>query len=261
MKILRSLVVAASAFAPGAYAGLPPAALKNVVVEVPAHAQLPLSLPFIDETGASWTLGKAFAGRPSILIFADYTCRTLCGPILDLALAGLEKCALKPGSDYRLVVVGLDPKDGLAAARAMRSSHLGTATPIAAATTILTSEAGSIVALTEAAGYHYAYDPANDQFAHPAAAYVIAPGGRIARVLSPFGLDGSDLRLALVDAAEGHIGTFVDRLRLLCYGFDPQQGVYTSAIETWLAAVAFATVLAITGWLFFLIKASRQEMR
>ena len=51
------------------------------------------------------------------------------------------------------------------------------------------------------------------------------------------------LRLALVDAGEGRIGTFIDHIRLLCYGFDPAQGIYTSAIERWLMAGAAATVL------------------
>ena len=70
------------------------------------------------------TLGDALGGRPSVLIFADYTCRTLCGPILEFAVNGLEHSGLKPGTDYRLVVIGLDPKDGLAEARSMRSAHL-----------------------------------------------------------------------------------------------------------------------------------------
>ena len=87
----------------------------------------------------------------------------------------------------------------------------------------------------------------HDQFAHPAAAYVITPAGRIARVLSGLGLDGNDLRLALVDAGEGRIGTFIDHIRLLCYGFDPAQGIYTASIERWLMALAAATVIAFAG--------------
>jgi hypothetical protein len=43
----------------------------------------------------------------------------------------------------------------------------------------------------------------------------------VMRVLSALGLNPTDLRLALVDAGEGHAGSVVDRAVLLCYGFDP----------------------------------------
>src|SRR5262245_6175571 len=203
------------------------------------------------------TLGAALGGRPALLIFADYTCRTLCGPILDFALAGLEKSGLKPGTDYRLVVVGLDSKDTLDAAHAMRSAHVDANSPFATAVTMLSGDDAAIRAVTQAAGYHYAYDAEHDQFAHPAAAYVITPEGRIARVLSALGLSGNDLRLALVDAGKGQIGTFIDHIRLLCYGFDPAQGIYTSAIERWLMIAAISTVVVMVGWIALLVRLSR----
>jgi protein SCO1/2 len=221
MKVFGALMLLAlaawSGVAARAEAGLPPAALSGVAVEARPNALLPLSLAFVDENGAAFTLGDALGGKPTLLLFADYTCRTLCGPIVEFAASGLEKSGLKPGIDYRLVVVGLDPKDGPAEALAMRSSHIGADSRLAAAATMLIGNEAVVRALTEATGYRYAYDDEHDQFAHPAAAYVITSEGRIARVLSGLGLDGNDLRLALVEAGEGRIGTFVDRFRLLCY--------------------------------------------
>lgn len=263
MRMLAGLMLvilpAALAIVPQAKAALSPGELDGISVEARADAQLPLALRFVDDTGAPRTLGETLGGRPSVLIFADYTCRTLCGPILEFALAGLEKSGLKPDTDYRLLVVGLDPKDGLAAARAMRSSHLEPASPLARAVIMLTGDDAAVHAVTRAAGYHYVYDAEHDQFAHPAAAYVLTPAGRIARVLSGLGLDGGDLRLALVDAGEGRIGTFVDHLRLLCYGFDPAKGIYTASIERWLMVTAVSTVIVMVGWIALLFRLSRGE--
>jgi protein SCO1/2 len=263
MKAFGALMLLAlaawSGAAARAEAGLPPAALSGVVVDAHPNALLPLSLAFVDENGAARTLGDALGRHPSVLIFADYTCRTLCGPILEFAASGLEKSGLRPGIDYRLVVVGLDPKDGPAEARAMRSSRMGADSRLAASATMLIGSEAAIRALTEAAGYRYVYDSEHDQFAHPAAAYVITSEGRIARVLSGLGLDGNDLRLALVDAGEGRIGTFIDRFRLLCYGFDPVQGIYTAAIERWLMGSAIAFAMLMAGWLAFLLRLSRGE--
>jgi protein SCO1 len=267
LKLLALPAVSAIVFvivlttAPAVNAKLPASVLDGVSVEPQVGAQLPLSARFIDDTGASQTLGAALGGRPAVLIFADYTCRTLCGPILDFATAGLEKSGLEPSADYRLIVIGLDPKNGLAEVRAMRSSHLGTASPVANATTMLIGDQAAIEAVTRVAGYHYVYDTEYDQFAHPAAAYVITAAGRIARVLSGLGLDGNDLRLALVDAGEGLIGTFTDRIRLLCYGFDPAHGVYTASIERLLMVATVLTMIALAGWLFLLVRLSHGSAR
>ncbi len=244
--------------APSAFAALRPSALEGVAAEAEPNAALPLSLRFTDDAGHQLTLGDALGGRPAVLIFADYTCRTLCGPILDFAVAGLEKSGLTPARDYRLLVIGLDPKDGPAQARAMRAQHIGDS-PTAPAAVMLIGDKAAVDALTSAAGYRYAYDAEHDQFAHPAAAYVITPQGRIARVLSGLGLDGNDLRLALVDAGEGRIGTFVDHLRLLCYGFDPAHGIYTASIERWLMASAAATMALIAGWVALMLNAARRR--
>ena len=253
-----AVLLAALAIEPRAQAALASGALGDVAAEARANAPLPLLLKFVDDTGASRTLGEALGALPSILIFADYTCRTLCGPILDFAVAGLESSGLKAGTDYHLVVVGLDPKDGLAGARAMRSSHLDSASPVVMAASMLTGDDAAVHAVTQAAGYRYVYDPERDQFAHPAAAYVISPEGRIARVLSGLALNGNDLRLALVDAGEGRIGTFVDRIRLLCYGFDPAQGIYTASIERWLMGTAVATVIVMLVWIAVLVRLSQE---
>ena len=70
------------------------------------------------------TLSDAIGGVPAFVVFADYTCRTLCGPIVEFAAAGLGKTGLRPGADYRLLVIGIDPRDGLDTARAMRAQHI-----------------------------------------------------------------------------------------------------------------------------------------
>lgn len=261
MRLFGALVavtIAAAAAGPSdVEAGLTPAQLADASAQAHPGAQLPLTLRFVDDSGTMRTLGDALGGRPAVLVFADYTCRTLCGPILEFVAAGLAHSGLQAGSDYGLVVVGLNPKDGIADAHAMRGAHLDAGSPLSNAATLLTGDEAAIRALTRVAGYQYQYDVEHDQFAHPTAVYVITPQGRIARALSALGLDGNDLRLALIDAGEGRVGSFVDRVRLLCYRFDPAQGIYTSVIERWLTAACAATVLLIAVWLALLVRWSR----
>ena len=107
------------------------AALEAIAAEPRPDTQLPLATQFEDSHGAARTLNDAIGNTPAVIVFADYTCRTLCGPILAFAAGALEKTGLAPGRDYHLVVVGIDPKDDLATASAFEESHIGKDTPLA----------------------------------------------------------------------------------------------------------------------------------
>jgi protein SCO1 len=247
------------ALTPAASANFTPTQLAQISASPSPQAALPIELSFQDENGQPTTIAAAIGGTPAVVIFADYTCRTLCGPIVEFTVAGLTKTGLRAGIDYRLVVIGIDPHDGSAAAHAMRAQHIASGSPIGRGAVFLSGPDASIHAATQAVGLHYAYDPEHDQYAHPAAAYVVDSAGRVRRVMSPIGLDGGDLRLALVDAGQGAVGTFADRLHLLCYGFDPARGVYTERVTTLLAFSGVVTLIAVAGGIFTLVAMQRRR--
>jgi protein SCO1 len=242
-----------------AQAGFSQAELAAVYADAKPNALLPLAVSFIDLDGRQSSLGTAIGKRPAVVVFADYTCTTLCGPILAFAAGALEKSGLVPGRDFHLVVIGIDPKDTLADARAMERSHIGADSPVAHASVFLTGRPDSITAVAKAAGYHYAYDEAVDQFAHPAVAYVVTAQGRISRVLSGLGLNATDLRLALVDAGHGRVGTIADRIRLLCYCFDPATGIYSASITRIMVGAGVVAVIAMAGGISFLAFAVKRR--
>ena len=243
MKLSITLIAALLLLGGPAAANVSRAVLDSVYVDPPPAATLPLGLVLRDDRDRALPLAKALDRHPTVLVFADYTCRTLCGPILDFATTALQKSGLRAGSDYHLVVIGLDPKDGLAAARAMRASHLDNGGPIAQSAMFLTGTEQTVGAATSALGYHFVYDPQADQFAHPAAVFVLTGDGKVARLLSGLGLTGQDMRLALVEAGKGQIGTLADRFRLLCYCYDPVLGIYTARINLVLDTACILTVL------------------
>jgi protein SCO1/2 len=236
------------------------AQLAAISATPPPAAGLPLQLAFRDEGGNAATIGSALGGIPAVVIFADYTCHTLCGPILEFTAAGLAKSGLTPGADYRLVVIGINPRDSFASANAIRRAHIDSSSPINRGAVFLSGDEVSIRAATTAVGLHYAYDSEHDQYAHPAAAYIVDAAGRVRRLLSPLGLDGSDLRLALVDAGGGTIGSLADQIHLLCYGYDPVKGIYTERITTLLGYAAGATLALIALGIIAMIAQERQRV-
>ena len=215
-----------------ASAALTPADVGAVRAASSPNARAPLDLPFRDDAGRPTTLRAALGGKVGLLVFADYTCSSLCGLALVLTKAGLEASGLAPGRDYRLAVVGLNPKDGPAAAEAMRRQRLGDDLAIDRATSFLIGDAAAVRRATAAMGYHYAYDAAHDQYAHPAVAYVLRSDGRVASVTPEIGLAGPALKAALIAArteAPAPSNGVAAGLHLLCYGFDPAHGLYNGA--------------------------------
>lgn len=240
---IRALALALSCpLAAGpAEARLTQAQLSGVAAAPPPDARVPGELRFEDAvSGRVLPLTEALGARPVLLLPVDYTCANTCDPMLALSGAALAATGLRLGSEAGLVLVGIDPRDRAEDARRM----LAQAAPAEAATALV-GDAASVAALLRALGYGIVYDAGTDGFAHPAAALLLAPDGRVARVLSPLALNGRDLRLALVEAGQGRVGTLADRLALLCYGYDAVKGVYTPLIRRILSVAAALTILAI----------------
>jgi protein SCO1/2 len=235
-----------------ATAALTAGELRAAGIVPPPHAALPLGLVFRDEAGQAVTLGDALGGRPAVLVFADYTCTFLCGTALGATAAALDHTGLAAGEAFRLLVLPLDARDGPGDAAAMRAARLDPRTPLARAASFLTGDAAAVEQTEAALGYTARFDRATDSFAHPLGTFIIAPDGRVARVLSELGPDPATLRLALVEASAGRIGGLTDRIRLLCYGYDPVQGAYTPRIREVLMVCAALTLVLLAGGLLLL---------
>src|SRR6202012_2161463 len=102
----------------------------------------------------------------------------------------IERAQLSAAA-FRILVVSIDPKDSAQSAEKMERGEIPLS--LRPATTFLLPDEATVRATTTALGYRFAYDASVDQFAHPAAVYVIAADGGVQGVLSPFLLTTGDL--------------------------------------------------------------------
>jgi len=123
----------------------------------------------------------------------------------------------------------------------------------------LSAQPGAIARITDAAGFRYAWDAETRQFAHPAGVLVATPDGRIARYLYGIEYAPKDLRLSLVEAAQGNIGTAVDQVLLYCYQYDPAMGRYGAAVMRLLRAASLLTLLALSSFVVLMIRRERLQ--
>lgn len=232
-----------------AAAQLSPNQLDRVTARPPAHARLPGAVRFVDERGRATTLARIARRRPLVLVFADYDCPHVCGPGLALTAAALADTGLAPGRDYRLAVVGLDPRDDAATAERMRER----VAPVAAARAmaLIRGDAAAVRAVTAALGYAYAFDASNDQFAHDASVYVFGGDGRMRAVLPQLGMRPEALRAALTGPAPAAAPAgWSDRVARLCYGLAAAHGRHGQAVTVGLRILTLA--LAVGGALVIL---------
>lgn len=208
--------------------------LARVGYEQNPGGRIPLRDPFRGETGAPVTLGDLTGEMPVVLVLAYYGCPMLCTYVLNGLTQGLDRLSLQPGRDYRVAVVSIDPREGPELAAAKKEAYLGRVgrdKGAAEGWRFLTGPQASITALAQAVGFHYAYDSAAGEFAHPAGVVLLTPAGRISSYLPGVDFQPRDLRLALVEASLGHLGGMADRLFLACYRFNPVTGRYTPYVN------------------------------
>ena len=237
-----------------AHAAVTASQLGQVTLAPRVDAQLPLQTGMRDLNDRSAPLQIWLGGIPTVWILADYTCETLCGPTISIVSNALADTGLKAGKDFRLIVVGLDPKDSAAQAVVMKTAQLSTRGDLPDHSYFLRAAPPDLDKLTDAFGIRTVYDREHDQFAHPAAAFVVMSDGRISRALSALAVDADSLRLALVEAGRGHVGGWTDQIHLLCYGFDPASGTYTLAARRLLLAATSISVIALGGLLGLLLR-------
>ncbi len=240
-------------------AGLSPDQLKEVALNPSPGAALPLDARFTPSPGTELSLGSALGGKPAVLILVDFKCRFTCGTALAIAAAGLSGTGLEAGQDYNFLVIGIDPKNSLADAEAMKVNYLAPFPALLASAKFLNGSAASIASLTAALGYTPVYDSERGEFAHPLGVAILTSTGRVSSVIGGLGLGAAPLRTALIDARESRLSALVEGIRLLCYGYNPLQGAYTSTIQAVLKGGALLTLLGIGGAVVFFARKGAQS--
>jgi protein SCO1/2 len=242
--------------------GVRPDLLKNVGIDQKLNQSVPLELTFRDETGKTVQLGQYFGHKPVILSLVYYTCPMLCTQVLNGMEAGLRNVSLNMGEDYNVVTVSVDPNEDAKLAKSKQELYTGVYGRPGAGEGwhFLTGDEANIKKLADAVGFRYAYDPDSKQFAHASAVMVLTPEGKLSRYLYGIQYPSRDLRLALVEASEGKIGTPVDAVMLFCYHYDPATGKYGLLVSRLIKGGGALTVLVIACLMIVLFRREHYEL-
>ena len=237
-----------------------PAALRDVAFEQKLNQQLPLDLELRDSSGRAVRLGEYFGRKPVLLNFVYYRCRELCPLLSDGLVRALRPLSFDVGSQFDIVTVSFDPADTATSAAAAKSEYIKKyrREGASAGWHVLTGAAAAIEALADAAGFRYSYDAKRNEFAHATGLVVATPQGKISRYYYGIEFSPRDLRLGLIEAAAGKIGSPLDQLLLFCYHYDPLTGQYNLVVTRVLRLAGAATVLALAGFIVLMLRRERR---
>ncbi|WP_225408923.1 SCO family protein [Stigmatella hybrida] len=199
-----------------------PPAMRGVDVEEHLGELVPTGTRFTDAQGNEVRLGDVLPkDKPTLMTLVYYQCPMLCNLVINGQVSAMRELGLELGKDYESVTVSIDPKDTSTQSLDRRRRHLqAMGKPETAPWHFLTGSEENIHKLAESLGFKYTYDESTQQYGHAAVVFVLTPEGTISRYLYGTSFPASDMKMALVEASHGKIGTSFDRVLMTCFKYD-----------------------------------------
>ena len=269
LSLALACCITSTAFTSSAFAQAPTDPYFDEIqakAEITPHlgAKLPLERVFRDEAGATVKLGDYFGGdRPVLLTFVYYTCPRLCNFQMSGLLNGLRELEYRPGQEFEVVVLSIDPRD--------KPEHAAARKPVLlkeygvsgtdAGWHLLTGEEAEIRAVADAMGFGYVWAEQYQEYVHKAGAFFVTPDGTLSRFLGGIAYEPATLQKAVLEASDGKVGSVWDHVSMLCINFDPNTGAYTANAILLSQVGGGITVLGVAFFLFLVRRGRRQASR
>lgn len=253
--VLSALSLAASS----GFAATPDEMLKRNGVEHRLGAMAALDTPWTTHDGKQIVLNSLFSRKPVILVPVYFDCPMLCQLVLRGLVKGLNQLDLKDEKDFDLIVYSIDPTDKPADAAASRNTFMKAYVQSrhAREVTFLTGSENAIKLLSKSIGFKFEKDPASGEYVHSAVLLFLSPEGKIMRYMSGIDFDPRGVKLALIEAANGKVGSFWDQILLICYHYNPAKGKYSLMVDRVLQISGSLTVIALLSFIFFSLRSEK----
>jgi protein SCO1/2 len=256
VNVLLCLVFLFVATAAPAPAHETEAARANIALEEKLGVVIPPDIMLRDEDGKPVNL-RALIDRPTIIAPVYLHCSHECPLLLTNLATALGKIDLvTPGKGYRVITLSFDEREGPALAREKKPNYIAAVkAPFPAdAWSFLTGDSGTIHKFTDAVGFRFQRD--GEDFSHPVALIVLAPGGKVVRYLEGMTFLPFEITMAVTEAAAGKIGSPAGRVLSYCFSYDPLKKSYVFNI---LKVVGTVVIVTVVSFFIFLMVTTKKK--
>ncbi len=245
-------------------------ATPDVHFDQAINTTVPVDLAFRDESGKQVKLRDYITGKqPVILMLPFFKCGGACTTEQQGLMTALNDVKYKPGKDFQVVVVTINPKEQPPIAKAKKDEYTAVLKDkdslagihyLTAATTDEEKAHDTIQNLAHTIGFKYVENRQTEQFGHATGFVVLTPSGKTSRYFYGSDFNPRDIKLALTEAGENKIGNVVDQMMILCYHYDPTTGKYGFLIWRVSQVLGIATVLILATSIGLMLRWEKRQM-
>jgi protein SCO1/2 len=173
----------------------------------------------------------------------------LCTLVLNGMVESAADMKWSIGREFEVLDVSINPEETPALAAAKKRSYVKRygRSEAAQGWHFLTGNKAAIQQLAKEVGFHYAYDPASKQFAHPSGLVILTSQGKVSGYLFGVTFAPKDLYAGLRTATSNQVGSPIQELLLLCFHYNPITGKYSKSVIVVLRLLSAATILGFLG--------------
>jgi protein SCO1 len=251
----------------------------DVRIDEKLDAQVPLDLVFRDEMGQDVTLGDCINGKPTILVLAYFRCPMNCTDVLNGLTDAMKQMPMNfsIGGSFNVLTVSFDEREQPGLARDKKKSYLQEYGRPGAENGwhFLTGRKEPIRKLADAVGFRFVYDKVYKEYDHLSGIIVLRPDGRVFRYFygisygdekeikypttEGFKVGKTTLKMSLVEASDGQVGSLLDKLALRCYRFDHLARGYQFNVLVAVRIGGVLTVLLLCAAVAFYVRNERRK--
>ena len=215
-----------------------------------------LDTKLVNEKGDTVLL-KDVIDKPTILNLVYYECPGTCSPLMFGVSKFIDEVDLKPGKDYEVITISFDPSEKINLGIEKKAAYVSTMKNKEAAKywRFFVSDSLNIAKLTKSVGFNYV--KRNNQYIHPTELIALGPDGKIIRYLRGIEFLPFDIKITMVEAANGKIGPSINRLLAICYSYDTKGNQFVFNVTR----VSAIIILFFVILLFIFLSLSRLKLK
>lgn len=178
-----------------------------------------LNTRLINEKGDTVLLRDVIT-KPTILNFVYFRCPGTCSPLMWGVSEFIDKMDLKLGQDYQVLTISFDHTENIDLGIKKKASYISHMQNKESAQywQFFVADSADIAKLSKSVGFHF--QKVNHEYVHPTGLIALASDGKITRYLRGIDFLPFDVKITMVEAADGKIGPSINRLLSICYSFD-----------------------------------------
>jgi protein SCO1/2 len=206
-----------------------PEELKDIGITENLGGFVPADIQLTNQDGELVMLGDYLnRGRPFILNIVYYECPSMCNLIMNSLTNTMKELRWTAGKEFEVLTVSMAYDETWEMAMDNKTAYTNFLNRDGAADGwhFFVGEKHEVKRLTDSVGFYYKWDEKSQEYLHASAIMFLSPDGMVSRYLYGIDYHELDVRNALFDAADGKIGTTLERMLLFCYTYDPDSGSY-----------------------------------